>query len=190
MTIKHEAFVYQWQNICNARAYVGFHIGHPDDGYVASSKDFLVDYKADPKCFERTILAYGSAREMQAFETGWLRAINARQDKLYYNKWNNDTEYTENGLAFEHQRDFVQGKLVSAQIQAGVAKSKKAAKEFYVIYVDDQMINCNPDWISKSDDKRIQEMVGQTVGCTLTWRGGFAYFGPANLNLIEGENND
>lgn len=183
MTIKHEAFVYQWHNTSNGRSYVGFHIGHPDDGYVASSKDFLADYKLNPQYFEREILAYGSSREMQAFETGWLRALNARQDKLYYNKWNNDTEYTENGVAFEHQRDFIQGTLVSAQVQAGTAKKSK--KQFYVIYIDNQMVNCNPDWISKSDDKKIQELVSKQVGCTVTWRGGFAYFGPANLNAIE-----
>lgn len=188
MTIKHEAFVYQWYNACNGKTYVGFHIGHPDDGYVASSKDFLADYQADPSCFEREILAYGSAREMQAFETGWLRAINARQDKLFYNKWNNETEYTENGMAFEHQRDFVQGELKSAQVQDAQGKGKK--KQFYVIYIDDHMVNCNPDWISKSDDKRIQSMIGEQVGCTVTWRGGFAYFGPANLNLTEGNNNE
>jgi len=77
---------------------------------------------------------------------------------------------------------------VSAAVQAGVAK--KAKKQFYVIYIDNQMVNCNPDWISRSDDKRIQDMVGERVGCTVTWRGGFAYFGPANLNLIQKENTD
>ena len=179
--IKHEAFVYKWVSDYGM-IYVGFHIGSPGDGYVSSSESFNSEYNACPSAWTREILAYGTAREMEAFETGWLRAVDARKHGMYLNKWNNDNNYTMAGTAEEHSRDFICGTLTMAGVQPAQGKSKK---KYYVLYINDQLISCNPDWVSKTDAARIQRMVGNKVGCTVTWKGNFAYFSPANLNMAE-----
>lgn len=60
----YEAFVYEWSNHQNGMKYVGFHKGRPDDGYVCSSKYMIEEYRANPKNFQRKIIAFGTADEM------------------------------------------------------------------------------------------------------------------------------
>lgn len=179
--VKHEAFVYQWTDWSNGMAYVGYHIGSPDDGYVSSSDHFNGIYDGTDR-FSREILAWGTAREMEAFETAWLRAIDAAANEWYYNGWNNDLNYRYTSDAEGHDRDFIVGTLTKAGLQAAQGKSKK---NYYVLYINDQLISCNPEWVSQKDDARIQRMLGMKVACTVTWRGNFAYFSPANLNEAE-----
>lgn len=178
--IKHEAFVYIWYNDADEQ-YVGFHIGSHEDGYTCSSDEVKERIKSEPD-WRREILAWGTAREMQAFETGWLRAVDARRNTRFLNRWNNEIYYTESGVPDDHKRDFYEGILTKAGLQPGKGSNKS---DFYVVYIDDQMVNCNPEWVSEKDDARIQRQIGKRVGCTVTWKGNYAYFSPANLNEME-----
>ena len=179
--MKHEAFAYKWTHEKTGMCYVGYHIGSQSDGYISSSDEFNRVH-ADGG-YSREILAVGTAAEMKAFETGWLRGVNARQSILYINKWNNDTDYVESLKAEKHGRALLQGMLMKAGEQPGAGRKSK--ESFYVIYIGETMVSCNPEWVSKSDDKRLQSMVGKPVNATVTWQGGFAYFTPNNVNLLE-----
>ena len=59
-----EAFVYKWYNRKSKMCYIGRHKGSIDDGYIASSPDFLWDYRYSPKSFEREILFVGTWKEV------------------------------------------------------------------------------------------------------------------------------
>ena len=54
------AFLYKWTDHERNMFYVGAHKGHPDDGYVCSSKYMLEEYKERPEDFSREILLIGT----------------------------------------------------------------------------------------------------------------------------------
>lgn len=179
--MKHEAFVYLWQHKDTGQSYIGYHIGSQDDGYVSSSEEFNRIHALGG--FQRSVLAVGTAAEMEAFETGWMRAIDARTNSLYVNKWNNDDKYTEQLEAAQHGRQLLQGKLEVAGIQPG--QGRKSNMKFYVIYIDGEMVSSNPDYVSDAQDKRLRKMDGKQVKATVTLKGNYYYFGPTNVNLAE-----
>ena len=80
-----EAFVYMWINLNGDMKYIGKHCGSYDDGYVASSETFMVEYNESPENFIRTILAYGSNQAMHELETVLLLQLKTRMSPLYYN---------------------------------------------------------------------------------------------------------
>lgn len=182
--MKHEAFVYQWQNSMTHELYVGFHIGSHEDGYKTSSKNLLPLLEAEPHCWFRTVLAFGTAAEMQAFETGYLRGIDARRNPKYINQWNNEALYTFGNDAKEHNREAVEGILY----KAGTEKARvKGVPDMFVIYVDDKFISCDPKWISESQLKAIGKMLGTKVICTVTKKGKYYYFSPVTLKQLENQ---
>lgn len=89
----NEAFVYKWINTSNGMIYVGYHKGNPEDGYVCSSKYFLVEYNENPELFEREILAFGSTKDMVDLETKILQDNNAGKNPMFYNKHSNNGQY-------------------------------------------------------------------------------------------------
>ena len=91
LSILPEAFVYCWRNKTNGMQYIGYHKGHPDDGYIASSKYFKPEYKADPDNFERMIIAFGTTLDMLELETGILHWLDVRNNFQYYNLSNGHT---------------------------------------------------------------------------------------------------
>ena len=177
--MKHEAFVYLWQHKDTGVSYIGYHIGSQDDGYVSSSEEFNRIHSLGG--FNRSILAVGTAAEMEAFETGWMRAIDARTNSLYVNKWNNDDKYTEKLEAVQHGRQLLEGKLEVAGIQPG--QGGKSNQNFYVIYIDGTVVSCNPEFVKEGQDERLRKMDGKQVKATVTFRGGYYYFGLNNVNL-------
>ena len=88
----NEAFVYSWKNKTTGRLYVGYHKGLPTDGYVCSSKKFLLEYKENPANFERFIIANGTTNDMRKLETAILTQINAADDEDFYNQHNNNSQ--------------------------------------------------------------------------------------------------
>ena len=174
---KHEAFCYLWENIITDEKYVGYHAGTDTDGYIASSRDFLAAYNANPDDWCRHILAWGTSAEMEAFETGWLRAVDARGQSEYYNKWNNDTKYTKQGGSAG--KEVLSGMLTKAGLQPG--QNKAANKDYYVVYINDTLVSCNPDFVSKKESDRISKLVGQRVMLEVSWKNNYAYFKPSNV---------
>jgi hypothetical protein len=84
-----EAFVYLWQDARQKpyRYYLGYHKGHPDDGYTHSSKVFESFNKNNiPDGVKRRILATGTSEEMMELEN---KLLNNRKDRgkwdIYYN---------------------------------------------------------------------------------------------------------
>jgi hypothetical protein len=84
-----EAFVYMWIDKRDDRKYIGKHKGSPGDGYCGSGQDFIVAHADRPDDFERTILAYGTEREMHELETMLILQLGAAVSPMYYNMSNN-----------------------------------------------------------------------------------------------------
>ena len=175
--IKHEAFAYEWSN--GEHKYVGYHIGSESDRYVSSSKIMNELYEENPDDWTRTILAWGTAAEMRAFETGWLRAVRARESESYLNRWENELDYTRDGNAEGHDRDFIEGVLQRAEEMQG-----SNGRTYYTVFIDDNRIHCNPEWVSTKDRARIERQLGMRVGCTVTFRRNYFWFSPQNLNEV------
>lgn len=88
-----EAFVYCWTNAGNDRVYVGCRKGHPQDGYICSSKSMLEDYSHTPSAFSRQIVATGTYDDMRRLETAILVAADARNSSDFYNMHNNTGDF-------------------------------------------------------------------------------------------------
>lgn len=178
---EHEAFVYQWNHIVDGTTYVGYHTGHPDDGYISSSDSFNSVYVQDPGSFKREILAVGTTAEMKAFETGWLRGVDAQHDENYYNKWNNQGEYSPEGFKPKAEVETIVGILE----RAGVEKGKATWRDFYTITINDTLISSKPSLITPQDDRNLHKLIGKPVECQATWVGKYAYFYPKNIKAVE-----
>lgn len=84
-----EAFCYLWINKDDDTKYIGIHTGKPDDGYICSSSQLLLEYSEYPTRFIRTILAYGSTSDMLELETMLIMQLKATKSPLYLNLSNN-----------------------------------------------------------------------------------------------------
>lgn len=56
--MEYIGFIYKWTNVENNMFYIGSHKGKINDGYVASGKYFLPEYKKHKDLFKRVILEY------------------------------------------------------------------------------------------------------------------------------------
>ncbi len=85
----HEAFVYLWIDLSNDRKYIGCHKGSFDDGYICSNELMTKEYEQRPHDFLRTILAYGSQKDMHELETLLLIQLGCAQGGMWFNLSNN-----------------------------------------------------------------------------------------------------
>jgi hypothetical protein len=88
-----EAFVYCWIDQRENKLYVGCHKGHPNDGYISSSKTFLEAYHSRPKDFIREIYCFGTFTECLKIEMCILKTGNAAKKGYYYNLNNGDGKF-------------------------------------------------------------------------------------------------
>lgn len=70
-----DSFVYCWTDHGTKRLYVGMHKGHPDDGYVSSSKHMLRAYKERPADFTREVLTRNTYDICRTFEVAIIKAM-------------------------------------------------------------------------------------------------------------------
>ena len=89
-----EAFVYSWRNTITNRLYIGWHKGDVDDGYVCSSKVLMEEYLENPSIFERYIISRGTRDQMVMLEATLLDAVDAKNNKDYYNQHNGNGKFT------------------------------------------------------------------------------------------------
>lgn len=85
--MEYEGFIYEWTNKINSKKYIGAHIGHEDDHYTGSGKQFLKDLKLYGFInFERKILEYVTSKtDVKNREHYYLELANAKEDQNYYN---------------------------------------------------------------------------------------------------------
>lgn len=87
--MKHEAFVYGYQNITNDMRYIGYRKSKElDDGYVFSSEDLELRKAWSLGHLRRSILARGSVADMITMERKLLKHADARRNDNWYNKTN------------------------------------------------------------------------------------------------------
>ena len=91
-----EAFCYVWFDNKKHMAYIGYHKGTVDDGYVCSCKHMLNEYENRPKDFKREILDFGESEEMFKLESELLKYYDAKNNPSFYNKTNNDWPFIDN----------------------------------------------------------------------------------------------
>lgn len=70
-----DSFVYCWTDHSTKKLYVGMHKGHPEDGYVCSSKHMLKAYKARPADFTREVLTRNTYDICRTFEIAIIKAM-------------------------------------------------------------------------------------------------------------------
>jgi hypothetical protein len=99
-----EAFVYLWSNEQTGRMYIGSHKGNPYDGYVCSSKIMLEEYQVNPDIFSRQILSEGSLTEMRDLEAKILKALNVKEDPMFYNQHNGNGDFYCKGHSMESRQ--------------------------------------------------------------------------------------
>lgn len=83
------ATVYKYTNLNNGKIYIGMHL-ESDKPYHSSSKndEFLKDKANRDSKFKFEILEWGSVAECEDIEHELLKAVDAANNPLYYNKWN------------------------------------------------------------------------------------------------------
>jgi hypothetical protein len=85
--MNYDGFIYEWINTVNNKKYIGAHIGHEDDHYTGSGKQFLKDLKHYGLVnFERKILEYVTDKNLlKDRENYYLELASAKDDPAYYN---------------------------------------------------------------------------------------------------------
>lgn len=119
-----EAFLYIWINIETGKTYIGMHRGHPEDGYICSSKYMMEDYKKNPTNFHRSILRYGSRDEMLELEKQYLEKVNAAQNPLYYNR-NNGSGTWYISYHTEETKQKLRNRIVSEETRKKMSDAQK-----------------------------------------------------------------
>ena len=69
------AFVYMWEHNTTKHYYIGSHWGHPDDGYICSSRLIQEHIKMNPEQWHRTILETGSRESVRRVEEEILKDL-------------------------------------------------------------------------------------------------------------------
>jgi hypothetical protein len=80
-------FVYKWINSTNNKAYIGYHIGDINDGYISSSHNdlFWEDFHNKKMEWIREIIFTGDSKSCLIEEQRILKTINLSNDKYYNN---------------------------------------------------------------------------------------------------------
>jgi len=119
----NEAFVYMWVDITTGKRYIGCHKGDTLDGYVCSSKPMLRDYTQRPQDFQRTLIEFGTWKDMLAKEQSLIAECNAVRDPMFYNQSNNIGPYAVDQTGMKRTKE-TRGRLSEAQ--KGKTRSKES----------------------------------------------------------------
>lgn len=95
-TVSTQAYLYKWTEISTGKWYIGSRTAkgcHPNDGYICSSKSVNKLIKEYPETWKRDVLVIGSPEYIYELEGKLLTLLDARSDKMSFNKHNNDCEY-------------------------------------------------------------------------------------------------
>lgn len=93
MILNYSGFIYEWTNVVNGKKYIGSHRGTDTDGYIGSGTAFLKAYKKyGRENFIREILEYvNDTAEIKIREEFYLKNIDAKNNRMYYNLSNTPT---------------------------------------------------------------------------------------------------
>lgn len=134
MDEKSYGFVYCWTDRISGKKYIGSHYGSEDDGYVASSKPFMEDYRVRPQDFSREILdrIYEpnvlKLREMEGIR---LKAVpDLSINPMYYNLTSKTSGWEAIPLTKEQKAAgaVAAGKAKGQRIRSGVYTEKEKAQ--------------------------------------------------------------
>jgi hypothetical protein len=135
ISLAYEAFVYCWTDKKTNKLYVGSHKGSTDDGYICSSKYMMEEYNKRPEDFNRQVIAEGELSIIRKYETKILQAANARLDKMFYNKHDNDGFYFDGWkkgeMSAEHRAKLAaakKGRKISKEHHAKLVVNRKGSK--------------------------------------------------------------
>jgi len=90
-----DGYLYKFTNLDNGRIYIGVHKGEVSDSYWNSSTDgeFNIVCSNPNSNLKLEILEYGDYDYMTLREHKILSSVDARNNKLYYNKTNGSPKY-------------------------------------------------------------------------------------------------
>ena len=83
----YEAYLYQYTNLVDGKAYVGIHKGSVDDPYNHSStnEEFQKVFATSKSQLKFEVIEYGDYVTIQNAEYNILKKVNARTNPMYYN---------------------------------------------------------------------------------------------------------
>ena len=95
-----KAFLYRWTHLPSGKWYIGSRsaVGcHPDDGYICSSETVKPLVLEDKDNWNREVLVIGSPDYITDLENKYLISLDAKNDKMSFNKHNGDGIYVNCG---------------------------------------------------------------------------------------------
>jgi len=101
-----KAYVYYWQELSTNKWYIGSRTRkgcHPNDGYITSSKIVRPLIQNKPTNWKRTIVAAGDPKDMLNFEITLLKALDAKNDPMSYNRHNGKGDFTTTGMKISEE---------------------------------------------------------------------------------------
>lgn len=93
-------FAYRWTHVPTKKWYVGSRTApgcNINDGYVCSSKLVKEMITTSPNEWTREILFLGTIEEVMQFEVNYLKAEDAKNNTLSFNRHNGDGKFTSTG---------------------------------------------------------------------------------------------
>lgn len=152
-----EAFVYCWTDKKTNMLYVGSRKGHPQDGYICSSKLMLQEYKNRPKDFSRQVIAEGLFVDMRKLEEVILKSVNAAKDKHFYNMHNGSGKFIFKGHTEESKKK-LRGKVRTPEHCRAISESKKGITPSAVFTRKKYIGENNPNYNKTASEETIEKM--------------------------------
>jgi len=163
----YEAYLYQYTNLSDGKAYVGIHKGSVDDPYNHSStnEEFQKVFANSKSQLKFEVLAYGDYMQIQNAEHRILKKANARTNPMFYNLSNGFPQFAE--------PDIENCEFISQQIDDGVFPITVEDLQLHVAMSALQVRFQDDPELQRTIKQKIDDARGNTDACNpvLVWEG-------------------
>jgi len=163
----YEAYLYQYTNLVDGKAYVGIHKGSVDDPYNHSStnEEFQKVFATSKSQLKFEVIEYGDYVTIQNAEYNILKKVNARTNPMYYNLSNGFPQFAE--------PDIENCKFINQQINDNVFAVTKEGLQLHVEMSALQVRFQHDPELQRFIKQKIDDARGNTDACNpaLVWEG-------------------
>jgi hypothetical protein len=163
----YEAYLYQYTNLSDGKAYVGIHKGSVDDPYNHSStnEEFQKVFANSKSKLKFEVTAYGDYMQIQNAEHRILKKTNARTNPMFYNLSNGFPQFVE--------PDIENCLFINQQIDDGVFPVTVEDLQLHVSMSALQVRFQHDPELQRTIKQKIDDAHGNTDACNpvLVWEG-------------------